>query len=101
MSKLNRNATAGRIFEIPACGTLLLAERNPVLAGLYEDGQEAVFYSTPQEMIEQARYFLDHPEERQAIAAAGRRRCQANRCSWRDRVAQVLRELQGQGIIDG
>lgn len=101
VSKWNRNATAGRIFEIPACGTLLLAEKNPVLAALYEDGKEAVFYSTPQEMIEKARYFLHHPEEREAIAAAGRRRCQANQCSWRDRVAQVLRELQGQGILDG
>jgi spore maturation protein CgeB len=99
VSKWNRNHTAGRIFEIPACGTLLLAERNPVLERLYEDGKEAALFCTGQDLIEKAAYYLKHPEERRAMGLAGRQRCLANKCTWRHRVAEVLAELQAHALL--
>lgn len=99
VSTWNRNHTAARVFEIPACGTMLLAVRNEVLSALYEEGREAEFFSTPEELVEKARYYLEHPEERDRIAAAGRERCLRNRCSWRDRVEQVLEELGREKLL--
>jgi spore maturation protein CgeB len=99
VSKLNRNTTAGRIFEIPACGTMLLAVRNPVTERLYEDGKEAVLFGSTKELIDKAAYYLKHPEERKAIGQAGRQRCLANKCSWRHRVAEVLAELQARNLL--
>ena len=99
VSKWNRNTTAGRIFEIPACGTMLLAERNTVIERLYEDGKEAVLFGAGQELIDKAAYYLERPEERRAIGQAGRRRCLANQCSWRHRVAEVLAELQAENLL--
>jgi len=63
-----------RDFEVAACGGLLLAEKPNYLSGHLESGIEYVSFSSIEEMIEKAEYFLDHDEEREAIALAGHRR---------------------------
>jgi hypothetical protein len=82
VSELNYNQTAARSYEIPASGTFLLAMRTPQHQESYEEGKEAEFFSTPEECVEKARYFLEHPEERSAIAKAGHTRCTASEYSW-------------------
>ncbi len=98
-SKWNRNTTAARVFEIPACGTMLLALRTRVLEGLYKDGKEAAFFDHPAELVQKARYFLNNDTERDAIALSGRDRCIKNQCSWKDRVSEVLTDLKSTGIL--
>jgi len=99
VSKWNRNHTSPRLFEIPACGTMLLAPRNEVVEKLFEDGKGVVFFKDSNELIEKAKYYLNHPEERKAIAAAGRQRCLANKWSWKDRVVEVLEELKDRSLL--
>jgi spore maturation protein CgeB len=99
VSVLNRNKTAGRTFEIPACGTMMLAVRNDVLTSLYTEGIEAAFFSSPQELLEKARYYLHHDQERKAIGEAGRKRVIANKCSWKDRVEEILVDLKKIGFV--
>jgi spore maturation protein CgeB len=98
-SKWNRNATAGRAFEIPACGTFMLAQKTSVLEKLYEDGKDVVFFSNIEELVRQAKHYLESDAEREKIALAGRDRCLRNSCSWRDRVRQVLEDLDLQMLI--
>ena len=43
-SKLNRNISSGRIFEIPACKTALIVKRNPFIESLYKENSEAIFF---------------------------------------------------------
>jgi len=94
VSKWNRNLTAGRIFEIPACGTFLLAERTPSIQSVYVEGKEAEFFSNSEELLEKAKYYLSHDKERQAIAKAGHERCITSRYSWKDRVREMLEKVE-------
>ena len=99
VSKWNRNQTAARCFEIPACGTMLLAFRTNVLEELYKEGKEAEFFGDTKELVEKARLYLDNAEDRERIAKAGMERCITNKCSWKDRVGEILSDLSSKGMI--
>ncbi|QJC54260.1 glycosyltransferase [Paenibacillus albicereus] len=60
-----------RTFEISACGTLQLTDVRDDLARFYEPGVEIATYASPQELVEKIDYYLNHEEERQAIALRG------------------------------
>jgi spore maturation protein CgeB len=93
VSKWNRNHTAGRIFEIPATGAMLLAERNDVLEKMYEEDHEAVFFNTKEEMVQKAKHYLLNEDERKRIANNGMLRCLKNKSTWRDRVKQAMADM--------
>ena len=82
VSEWNYNQTAARSYEIPACGTFLLAMRTPQHLESYREGVEAEFFGSPEELVAKARHYLGHDEERAAIAAAGHRRCVTAKYTW-------------------
>jgi spore maturation protein CgeB len=55
-------------------GAFLLTDDKKNLGTLFEPGKEVVTYSSPEEAIKLIDYYLDHPEEREAIARAGQQR---------------------------
>ena len=63
-----------RLFEATGVGTLLLTDKKCNLHELFEPGKEVAVYSTPEECVELARYYLDHESERETIASAGQSR---------------------------
>lgn len=77
-----------RLFETTGVGTCLLTDWKPNLGELFALDSEIVAYRSPQEAVERARYLLDHPTERQAIAAAGQRRTLAEH-TYAHRTAQL------------
>lgn len=78
LSRMNRDTYTRRCFEIPACGKVLLCERTPDLESMFKDGEEAVFFSSPEELVERSRWLLDRPAEIVRIAANGRSRVWAD-----------------------
>lgn len=71
LSKLNRDTYTRRCFEIPAAGTLMLAEHTDDLASLYEEGKEAEFFRDELEMEKKIQHYLQHPAERLRVASTG------------------------------
>jgi hypothetical protein len=94
VSKWNRNHTASRTFQIPALGAFLLHERNELVSRYFREGVEAEFFDSADEMVEKCRHYLAHPEERQRIAEAGRRRCVESGYWELDRVRAILPALE-------
>lgn len=82
VSEWNYNQTAARSYEIPACGTFLLAMRTPQHLDSYREGTEAEFFDSPEELVTKAKHYLANDDERAAIAAAGNRRCVTDEYTW-------------------
>lgn len=96
---LNRHAAiAGRfacnmrLFEATGMGTLLLTDRKDNLAELFDVGSEVVDYETADELVERARHYLEHDEERRRIASAGQERTLREH-TYRTRMPELLEIL--------
>ena len=80
LSEKRRGASSGdltttRTYEIPACGGFMLHERTPEVLKLFEEGREIACFGDVDELVQKARYYLEHDAERKAIASAGYERC--------------------------
>jgi glycosyltransferase involved in cell wall biosynthesis len=60
-----------RVFEVLATKSLLLTNWLPTLEELFEDGKHLVTYKTYNEMVEKAKYYIEHQEEAAKIAEEG------------------------------
>ena len=78
LRKINNDQKTTRTMEIPACGSLLMAERTKEHESLFRDGVEAVFFSSNEELLEKCKYYLDNPEKLKTIAQAGLKRCKVS-----------------------
>jgi len=60
-----------RVFEVMATGSMLLTDDIPMIHQFFKDGVHMVTYKDEKDMIEKAKYYIEHDEERQKIAEAG------------------------------
>jgi spore maturation protein CgeB len=83
-----------RLFEASGCGAFQITDDLPGVRGWFAVGQEIVTYRDPEHLRELAAYFLEHDEEREAIAAAGQARAYADH-TYRQRAERLLAWLEG------
>lgn len=93
LSKWIPETSTTRTFEIPAMGTFLLAERTALHQELFEEGKEAEFFASDDEMLDKARFYLKNNESRQRIASAGRTRCERSGYSTTDLLSKIISAL--------
>lgn len=92
---VNGNAETGlnmRHFEITATGGFMLCPDQPELAECFDVGRECDVFRGEGELLDKIHYYLAHPEERCAIAAAGQRRTLSEHL-YSHRLRQLLGQL--------
>lgn len=83
-----------RTFEIPACGSMLLADRTAEHQEFFKEGEEAEFFSSGEELLDKARFYCDHEPSRKRIAVTGFKRCLINKYAYVHRLKAALNEIQ-------
>lgn len=96
LRKINFDLQTTRTMEIPACGSLLMAERTSEHEALFKDSEEAVFFSSKEELLEKCQYFLSHHDELMQIAKNGRNRCVVSGYSNYDTIKKAINHINGQ-----
>lgn len=96
LRKMNFDQQTTRSVEIPACGGFMLAERTKEHLDLFEEGKEAAYFSSNEELLEKCQYYLAHEEERKRIAKAGHKRCLTSDYSNEGMIRKVFKQI---GII--
>jgi len=74
ISAAGRYANNMRLYEATGVGTMLITDSKDNLTTLFEVGKEVVAYHSPEEALELIDYYLEHEEERKAVAQAGQAR---------------------------
>ena len=62
-----------RTFEIPACGTALVTERNLETQSFFKD-DEAIFYSNKKELIKKITFFMNNDKPLELLTQKGAKR---------------------------
>lgn len=96
LSKKVPETTTTRSFEIPAMGAFLLAERTEDHMKLFDEGQEAEFFSCKEELCEKIIFYLAHEQLRAKIARAGYERSFRSGYDCKSQLSQVLRRAVSQ-----
>jgi len=92
LSRWARDTQSSRSFEIPACRVMMLAERSDDHLACFEENKEAVFFSSTEELVDKAQFYLSYDESRQKIAQAGYQRCISSGYSNYARVSAMIDE---------
>ena len=83
-----------RTFEIPACGSMLLADRTDEHQMFFEEGKHAEFFSSKAEMLDKANFYTAHEAARARVAAAGHQRCISGRYAYIHRMHDALKAME-------
>lgn len=82
----------GRHFEVPACGGFTIAGKADDIENYYAPDKEMVFYDSVPDLIEKIKYYLEHNEEREAIARAGYERTIRDH-TYEKRLSEIFRRI--------
>jgi spore maturation protein CgeB len=93
LRKMNRDLQTSRSIEIPACRGFMLSERTDEHLRLFNEGREADFFSSKEELIEKVNYYLKNPLLRNEVALNGFNRCYSSKYLFEERVREVLKVL--------
>lgn len=79
-----------RVYDVCGCGGFLLTNWQEELPEFYEPGVEVEYFTSREELIDKAGYYLEHDDERKAIALRGYERTKAEH-TYVARIAEMIR----------
>jgi spore maturation protein CgeB len=82
-----------RTFEIPACGSMLIADRTDEHQAFFAEGSEAEYFSSTEELVDKVGFFAANDSARKTVAAAGLQRCQTGRYAYVHRLNKALTRI--------
>lgn len=87
-----------REFEGPMSGAFYLTGWMEEMTLHYEVGREIVCYRSPEELVEKARWYLEHDDEREKIRRAGHARALRDH-TWHRRFETLFADLRRRGVL--
>jgi spore maturation protein CgeB len=81
-----------RTFEIPACGTCLITERNEEIDGFFSE-DEAIKYSTIKELLDKLNYFSKNTSQLEDITKKGKSRIEKDQRDYKKQLEIILQKL--------
>lgn len=96
-SRINLNITSRtietgipqRVFDILSCGGFCLTNYQPEIERYFTDDEDLAMYTSLDELMDKAQYYLTHEKERVEIAQNGHKRMQEN-FELKDKIAELL-----------
>ncbi len=82
-----------RTFEIPACGSMMIADRTDEHQEFFAEGKEAEYFASEAELKDKIQFYLRNDALREKIALCGYDRCHNSGYSYRNRMIEVIKEL--------
>ena len=82
-----------RTFEIPACGSLLLADRTEEHQEFFEEGKEAEFFGSCEELLDKVKFYCSNESARKRVADGGYKRCKEGGYAYVCRLRGALQAL--------
>jgi len=79
-----------RTFEIPACGSMLLADRTEEHQEFFKEGQEADYFGSEDELVDKIAFYVKNPEVRERVALAGIKRSHDGGYSYLERMRALF-----------
>ncbi len=83
-----------RTFELAACGAFQLVDERTLLGECFEAGKEIVTFSSLPDLVAKVEHYKSRPEERAAIATAGRARVLRDH-TYDRRIEQMMSVIYG------
>lgn len=87
-----------RAFDVPACGGFLLTDLREDAATLFTPGHDIAVYASLDDLKEKTSYYLDHEDERLAMAARARERVLREH-TWAHRAQSIIQALRSKTLI--
>jgi spore maturation protein CgeB len=81
-----------RVFEALACGAFVICDDQRDVFSLFQDGEDLVRFLDASDLINKAKYYLAHPEERNKIAERGSRNALKNH-TYIHRIKELLSKI--------
>ncbi|THD77670.1 MAG: hypothetical protein E7812_12985 [Phenylobacterium sp.] len=79
-----------RTFEIPACGSMLLADRTEEHLEFFKESVEAEFFGSEEELTDKIAFYSRAEPARMEIARRGHERCETGRYAYVHRLSAAL-----------
>lgn len=91
LSGRNKDVYTRRCFEIPACGTMMIAPYTKELSTLFVESKEAVFWTSTEDLIDKIKYYLQNDVERDKIGLAGLERVKNDSHNETGRALEIIK----------
>jgi spore maturation protein CgeB len=100
LSKINNDTYTRRCFEIPACKTMMLSEYSDDLSNLFEEGLEAEFFRSKEQLIKKLNFYLKNDKQRRSVASNGYRRVFNDGHDIDSRMLELIRHVENTGDLN-
>ena len=92
--RANRDGSAMRSFEIPACGACCVAEDTEEHREIFgPDGEAVLYFRTPEELVRRVKEAFGNPELRTKLRANAHRAITGKPNTYMDRLKTILEKM--------